>query len=419
MKKATEAREKNEQGAELEQIKLCVVNTISKGLNGLVDADTLKSELSGLIDETSRNAIISDKTTWIVTANSGLKYKIKQNGEVTSAEPVEPVEFEQASYEVEKDSTIILKILAKDKSGNETEATNTTFESNKPTIASVNETTGKVEGKTVSDETVTITVNADGKTATCEITVIPATIQATQDNINTATMILADVIGYSANDVEEWQVFYSTEDEVFIISKDVLEVDQILKKYPNDNETENLLSDYENGSGDIADGSYGQIWNADWIAACKESDTAKNTEAGAKTTAYLCDKSKWTRYVMNGMPNTTYAVGGPTLRLLVSSINAKTGNDNNNKLIVEARNGYNRTENFSTTGYGKFPLNWWIASPGNSYNRCAVLNRSSDISFAIYSYTNPEASGGYGIRPLVSTPMQNVRIAGNKVKILK
>ena len=36
MEKATEAREKNIQGSELEQIKLCVVNAMAQGLDGKV-----------------------------------------------------------------------------------------------------------------------------------------------------------------------------------------------------------------------------------------------------------------------------------------------------------------------------------------------------------------------------------------------
>ena len=42
MEKATEAREKDKQGIELEAIKLAVVNSIASDLTGLVNVDALK-----------------------------------------------------------------------------------------------------------------------------------------------------------------------------------------------------------------------------------------------------------------------------------------------------------------------------------------------------------------------------------------
>lgn len=85
MEKATQAREENELGEELEQIKLCAVNAISKGLTGLVTDDTLREELEGKV----KNIITNADNTWIVEGNSGREYKITNGGIVNAIETMD------------------------------------------------------------------------------------------------------------------------------------------------------------------------------------------------------------------------------------------------------------------------------------------------------------------------------------------
>ena len=83
--KAAEARQKNEQGAEFDEIKVAVVGAIANGNTGLVDAESLKNELNGLVENEGKLAIRSDNAPWIVVGKTGVKYKITKNGEVTLA----------------------------------------------------------------------------------------------------------------------------------------------------------------------------------------------------------------------------------------------------------------------------------------------------------------------------------------------
>lgn len=170
MEKASEAREKNEQGAELDAIKLAVVNSVASGLDGLVNAENLKEGLSGIVEDNGRLKIQSDNAPWIVTGKTGMKYKIKQNGEVVSAEPVASVEFVQTEDSISVGKSKKLEIITKGASGNVTEANEVLFTSSNEDIAIV-ETDGSI--KIVNDEnkigeTVTISVVADGVNGTSE-----------------------------------------------------------------------------------------------------------------------------------------------------------------------------------------------------------------------------------------------------------
>lgn len=82
MEKATEAREKNEQGAELEQIKLAVVNSVASDLTGLVKVDNLKNGLNGIVEDEGRLAINKNNSPWQVIGKTGKTYEISKNGNV-------------------------------------------------------------------------------------------------------------------------------------------------------------------------------------------------------------------------------------------------------------------------------------------------------------------------------------------------
>lgn len=81
MEKATEAREKDKQGTELEAIKLAVVNSVASGLDGLVDTTALKTGLAGLIQENPEDVIVGNGP-WTVTSPSGRVYEINKNSTV-------------------------------------------------------------------------------------------------------------------------------------------------------------------------------------------------------------------------------------------------------------------------------------------------------------------------------------------------
>ncbi|MBP3799861.1 MAG: hypothetical protein ILA19_02650, partial [Bacilli bacterium] len=174
MDKAKEAKEKNEQGAELDAIKMAVVNSVASDLTGLVNAENLKEGLNGIVEDEGRLKINQDNAPWIVTGKTGMKYKINQNGEVTSAEPVASVEFVNTTDSIAVGKSKKLEIVAKGASGNITEANEITFSSSNTSIAAVQEDGDiKIADNATVGTTITVTVIADGieGTNTCTITI--------------------------------------------------------------------------------------------------------------------------------------------------------------------------------------------------------------------------------------------------------
>lgn len=281
-----------------------------------------------------------------------------------------------------------------------------------------------VDGTADETDSATITVSIGEYTENCSVTVQEKWNDATIAGLN--NMIGTEIANnsYTANNVSEWQIFYadSVTEEVFIISKNVIELRQSLNKNPNSSETENLLNDYAtNGSATIADGSYGQIWNEAWITACKNATGEKSTLKNAQATAYLCDTTKWTRYAVSGVAN--YAVGGPTLQLLVASINANPNTSYSGTLsatsvgyaypsISGLPKPYLAEEKSGRYGY------WWLASPGSTNNKSIRgVDNTGNVNQMAY-----DSFEGYtmeiGVRPLVSIPLSRVKVKGTQVKIV-
>lgn len=293
------------------------------------------------------------------------------------------------------------------------EETNIEWTTSNANVATV--LNGVVTIKTTAndDDTAIITAKATygdkNYTATCNVLVAQVSIPATQALINTPTMIGADVLNYTANDVEEWQVFYATENEVFIISKNILELcTKIDGKNSNYLGSESFNTPFTEGQ----DLTYGNTWNSKWLTAC----TSANTNVNAKTAAYLCDSKQWEIY-KTGPAN--YAVGGPTIELLAKSIDIKE-----NRTIFDSissnKEGYNKSSvsfdepykaKYDTTNYGQY----WLASPSEGDAKSFLRTITSG---GIMDASEYNAKGTiFGIRPLVSIPMNKVKIVGNKVKI--
>lgn len=240
-----------------------------------------------------------------------------------------------------------------------------TSDSNVATVSN-----GVVTIKTTAndDDTAIITAKATygdkNYTATCNVLVSQVSTPATQALINTPTMIGADVMNYTANEVSDWQVFYATESEVFIISTKILETNTLINgQNGNYSGSASFRTPYASGQ----DLSYGTTWNKDWLTICNGNESTFNN---SKAVAYLCDKEQWKRYATG---TAIYAVGGPTIELLLESIKAKTGTDYSSEITVNNNTGYNlgsitglvapyhAKRYVDTTGYGI----WWIASPGD------------------------------------------------------
>ena len=101
MEKATQAREENKLGEELEQIKLCVVNAMSQGLDGKVSDNDLRTALNGIVAQ-SEIEKITGTGPWIIQGNSGREYKITNGGNVNALDTMDkaiinPISVEERS----------------------------------------------------------------------------------------------------------------------------------------------------------------------------------------------------------------------------------------------------------------------------------------------------------------------------------
>ena len=216
----------------------------------------------------------------------------------------------------------------------------------------------------------------------------------------------------ASNYTGTWQVFYSDAEagEVFIIPTMITETSTAINGH--DSEYAGSASFVANPVADATqDLTYGVRYNGDWLAEC----TTANENPNAKTVAYLCDKKQWTRYASGtfggttAAPSGTYAVGGPTMELLVASIKAKIGTDYSSAVTVNSTgygNGsitglvqpYKAKYNSSSYGY------WWLASPSGSGVKIMFnVNNSGKVKDASYS----NSSFITGVRPLVSIPMSS------------
>lgn len=184
------------------------------------------------------------------------------------------------------------------------------------------------------------------------------TVTATADEIN--TKIGTVVNGYSAKDLE-WQVFYADDSETFLISKTLAKTGWSIPIKGNNKDTE-----YK-GSEDVMNSSYGLKWNSKWL----ELVSNRAEDSNAKATAYLCDKDNWEEFKIG---SATYAVGGPTIELLIASWNKIQGTNieiSNDDVRgygykLESLNGYSGLtplESSTRNGIYNPDNNWYFASP--------------------------------------------------------
>ena len=243
------------------------------------------------------------------------------------------------------------------------------------------------------------------------------------------------VDGYSANNLE-WQVFYADSSETFLISKTLAKTNYTIPV-----KGEGKSSDYS-GSQNVRNSTYGTKWNEKWLAKCT-SDTeneGESTRINAQMTAYLCDPDNWSQYKISPA---TYAVGGPTIELLVASWNKSQGTsieladdvvtpvgylyDNPNEW---ANSPYVMTSEVKNGVYNP-DANYWLSSPGILIRHDEYVNyegNGEDMrsvkSFGIvdgepyYYYGQFWSEPNNGIRPIVSIPTSKINIEGDTVTVL-
>lgn len=417
MEKATEAREKDKQGTELETIKLAVVNAVASDLTGLVNADNLKEGLNGLVEDEGRLRINKDNSPWIVTGKTGMKYKINQNGEITSAEPVSSVEFINTEDTIAVGKSKKLEIIAKGASGNKTEANEVIFYSSDEDIATV-EDDGSI--KIVNDdskigETVTISVVADEIVGSneCEITVNPD--YKIGSNITYVT---------SHNDVElrDWKIFYKTENYVYLILSDFLpsnaigNISGIIQK-----EASNYAVKSSNNRAELINA---MTTKANWTSLLKGTINGKSID-------YRSSEGE-----------NIYAMGSPTLELFVQSWNEKYPNNEayptnqiyiaqttstmNDGLIgyyasrtspatttwvsMSGSEGYVNQQNmdnqyFQYSSYNYKGTGYWLATPNAEGENFIFTAQGKAGALNCNGYSCRYANEDFALRPIVCLPI--------------
>ena len=222
------------------------------------------------------------------------------------------------------------------------------------------------------------------------------------------------VINYTSNGVDDWKIFYSDGSNVYLITSEYIDVDKLPEtkqdhkpentntSYPKAAIFDNVINDYS-GSSDITDERIKAL-NYDYFIANNFLSTNNNMKA----VAYMLDIDIWNIFAKG--KNAEYAVGGPTIEMLMKSYSEKNNVDYRanatsdigyqisidggiswvNKylfLFNSNDNPYVPTLNSGANGM-------WLASPSIIYKDNLLLG-SRHIDHAGYGYTL------LGFRPVV------------------
>lgn len=228
--------------------------------------------------------------------------------------------------------------------------------------------------------------------------------------------------------VDEWQIFYADENNIYIIAADYIPYENIPNSTKDGKKTENkpikgsnkrtacfssVINDYSVGAGMITSPKI-QALNSDFFEKYPTSDT-ENTKA----VAYMLDTNAWSDFAGE---KAEYAIGGPTIELFLKSYNEKypDENYNNGKYQAKATSeiGYkisgdggntwrgNDSSYFINNDDSSYVINskdeadgMWIASPIDSYGEDEIINiyYSGKLTSSNLRVTSPSL----GFRPIV------------------
>ena len=322
--------------------------------------------------------------------------------------------------EVEVESISLNKQTLKVALGTTSEALNVTFtpsnatnktitwKAEPETVATVSD--GKVTG--VAEGTATITAtSANGKTATCSVTVVDGITIAEAKAAVTSYQTLQAYIGTKITDYNPtaggtWRIFYYDEAGEFGTAGKLY-----LKRDYDSSLTTSL-----NASGTYTNTDEAIIkmkaMNPKWAASTNASSIDLNNE---KAVAWLCNPANWTNYKT---AEADYAIGSPSVEMYMKAFNVwKTGNKDATNLIckVESANGYSVGANNTYANSGWYtndntieagPNNifmtagsnhWWLASPSSGNGNFVLYVYGNDANVNYYDYCDTR-----GVCPVVS-----------------
>ena len=218
------------------------------------------------------------------------------------------------------------------------------------------------------------------------------------------------------DDIKEWKIFYSDGSNVYIISSEYVDPSNLPEKdgakpdqgdatkYPKAARFNNILTKY-NGSSDITDEKM-KAFNSDYF---DKNYTSGNVNM--KAIAYMLDKDIWKEFA-KGI-GAEYAVGGPSVEILLKSYSEKKNVDY--RAIASSATGYqvsnnggtsysnsissmlSKSENLYILPQNKGANAMWLASPSAdySYNVMDVYYYTGNVGYSDFSWNY------VGFRPLV------------------
>ena len=207
------------------------------------------------------------------------------------------------------------------------------------------------------------------------------------------------ITNYSANGVDKWKIFYSDGKNVYLIASDYVDVsklpttsaghkpEKISSSYPTGAPFDNIINDYT-GSANITEKKIKAL-NSDYF-----NKGYTSTNPNMRAVAYMLDTGIWSDFAGE---KAEYAIGGPTVEILMASYSKKYGVDY--KARASSATGYQISKdggvnwaNYDYTGIINVNDNLyisngdtWLASPSASgIDAVMGLNVNANVCSRIY-----------------------------------
>ena len=208
---------------------------------------------------------------------------------------------------------------------------------------------------------------------------------------------------------EYWKIFYSDNDHIYLISSNYIHYNGMptvmvngveksaaaytgddLTTYPYSGYFINVIGPYT-GTNDIAENV--RYLNKNYFEFLNGSNAnQRNTQA----MAYMLDTAKWSGYVGN---NSDWAIGGPSLELLLDSYNDKYYPVARNLVAGSVTANHTTADTITTNGY-KYSINGgtnWntIGAPLNSTDSLYCVGSENSNGCNLYWLSSPSANQDY------------------------
>ena len=225
------------------------------------------------------------------------------------------------------------------------------------------------------------------------------------------------ITNYIANGVNDWKIFHSDGNNVYLIASDYVDVSKLpttraghkpeksSSDYPKGASFYNIINDYD-GSSNITAKKVKAL-NSDYF-----SKGYTSTSNNMKAVAYMLDTGIWSSFVGE---KAEYVVGGPTVEMLMASYSKKYDVDGiDYKARAKSAAGYEMSNDGGVNWANLYAvmliesdslyvlpssngaLAMWLASPSaGSSNFVMFVGSTGDVDYGDYDSVN------FGFRPIV------------------